>query len=154
MTEEKKIELMMKVTKAFNPLVRWLLKSSLLHGIVSKDIALLHFQGRKSGRWFDTPVTYIETDGKISIVTEAPWWRNIRERPQIKLTLRGDEVSATATAESDDTDKIARTITALLSQAPRDAPFYGVRMEKRQPNLDDVAKAATRAIVIEATLNA
>ena len=52
MTEDRKIELMLTVTKAFNPLVRWLLKSRRLHGIISEDILLLHFQGRKPAAIF------------------------------------------------------------------------------------------------------
>ena len=40
--------------KVANPVMKALLRSP-LHGLVSKNIALLHFRGRKSGRDFVTP---------------------------------------------------------------------------------------------------
>jgi hypothetical protein len=152
MTEDRKIDLMMKATKAANPLVRWLLKSSLLHGLVSKDILLLHFQGRNSGRWYDTPVTYIEDGNRLRILTETAWWKNLRDCPDIKLTLRGSEVAATANVHSDGGSYVADSIAELLRRVPRDAPFYRVRMQNGEPNSEDVARAATRSILIEATL--
>lgn len=151
MTEDRKIELMMKATKAANPLVRWLLKSKHLHGIVSKDILLLHFEGRKSGRWYDTPVTYIEDGDKIRITTEAAWWKNLRDCPDIKLTLRGEEVAAKAAVHADGGEYVTEAIAEILRRVPRDAPFYRVRIENGEPNAEDVAVAAARSVIIEAT---
>ena len=41
-----------------NPAMRGLLRSP-MHGLASGNIAILHFKGRKSGRWLKTPLSYM-----------------------------------------------------------------------------------------------
>jgi hypothetical protein len=66
--------------KTLNPFVKALLRSP-LHGIASKNIALLHFRGRKSGREFVTPLSYVRENGTVCLLSAhgTRWWMNLRE---------------------------------------------------------------------------
>ena len=68
------------IFKVANPLVKALLRSP-LHGIASRNVALLHFRGRKSGREFVTPLSYVRENGTVSLLSahSTRWWMNLRE---------------------------------------------------------------------------
>ena len=51
-----------------NPVVKLLLRSP-LHGIASGNITLLHFRGRKSGREFVTPLSYVRENGTVCLMS-------------------------------------------------------------------------------------
>ena len=66
--------------KTLNPVMKALLRSP-LHGIASGTIALLHFRGRKSGREFVTPLSYVRENGTVCFLSahSTRWWMNLRE---------------------------------------------------------------------------
>ena len=149
--ESLKLRVLLGLTRAANPLVSWLLRSR-LHPLVSENILLLHFQGRRSGRWFNTPVTYIEDGGAVRICTPSPWWKNVRDRPDVRLHLRGREITARARTTAGG-EHVVDTIRELLTRVPRDAPFYQVRIGgDGSPDMDDVRRAATDHVVIDVEL--
>ena len=67
--------------KVANPVMKALLRSP-LHGLVSKNIALLHFRGRKSGRDFVTPLSYVRQGHSVWLLSahSTRWWMNLREK--------------------------------------------------------------------------
>ena len=147
------IDILEKLVRLTNPLVRWLLTTP-LHGIVSRDIVLLIHRGRKSGREYPTPVTFIEGDGELTIATGSRWWRNLRAHPEIDLVLRGQRRRGNATVVSEDRGAIAEGIGRLLSQVPRDAMFYQVQLAPDgTPKPEDVARAAERTVLIRVRLS-
>ena len=42
----------------YNPIVAGILRSP-LHGVMSKSVMLLTYRGRRSGRIFTTPISYV-----------------------------------------------------------------------------------------------
>jgi len=79
-----------------NPLMKLLLRSP-LHGLISDDLMLITFTGRKSGNTYTTPVGYIlMEEGVLMIFTESPWWRNLDAVPEVTLRLRGERVKGRA----------------------------------------------------------
>lgn len=74
--------------KILNPVMRWLLRSS-LHGAASKQLLLLHLTGRKTGRRYDVPVGYHHIGGQLSVLTNSPWRVNLRGGADIEVTFRG-----------------------------------------------------------------
>jgi deazaflavin-dependent oxidoreductase (nitroreductase family) len=79
-----------------NPLMKLLLRSP-LHGLISDDLMLITFTGRKSGKTYTTPVGYIMMEeDTLMIFTESPWWRNLDEVPEVTLRLRGERVQGRA----------------------------------------------------------
>ena len=147
-----KLALMEKLVALANPLVRGLLRSP-LHSVVSKDILLLNHLGRKSGREYPTPVSYIRDGDTLRVCTSAPWWKNLRDRPDVTVVLKGKLQRVRATVCTDDSERIGAAITELLNDVPRDAPFYRIRLgDGGVPNPEDVARAAGEAILVELEL--
>jgi deazaflavin-dependent oxidoreductase (nitroreductase family) len=88
------------VRMVMNGIMKFILRSP-LHGMVSDTIMIITFTGRKSGKTYSTPVTYIQQGSTITCFTRAPWWKNFKEEPQVKLRVRGEVLYGTATPVTD-----------------------------------------------------
>ena len=135
-----------------NPAMRLLLRSP-LHGLLSTNLMLIGFTGRKSGRRYVTPVRYVRAGEMIRCFTtkETKWWRNLQGGAEVTLRLRGRDQPCHAVAIDDDP---ARTRTALLDYLrafPQDAAYHDVRLgADRTPLAADVERAAQHAVLVEA----
>lgn len=91
----------MKIPEIFfiiiNPCMRILLRSP-LHFILSGNVMLIAFRGRKSGRQLVTPVRYAREGNRVICFTgEAnKWWHNFKEAADVQLTMKGSTVTARA----------------------------------------------------------
>ncbi|MGH3146060.1 MAG: nitroreductase/quinone reductase family protein [Rubrobacter sp.] len=52
-----------------------------LHHAMSESVLLLTFNGRRSGKSYTTPMSYVREGSEISMSTEAPWWKNLGRGP-------------------------------------------------------------------------
>lgn len=62
-----------------NPLARALLRSP-LHGLMSRHVIVLCFEGRRTGKRYETPIAYRRSDdGALEALTSVhgAWWRNL-----------------------------------------------------------------------------
>jgi len=77
---------------SFNTIVIWLLKSP-FHGLMSRNTALIGYEGRKTGKHYFVPVNYVRTAGEdgdqllISSERGRTWWRHLRGASPIDLQL-------------------------------------------------------------------
>jgi len=83
----------------FNAFVKWILQSP-LHKMMSRDVLLIAFQGRKSDKTYITPVQY-SRDGQIAwILVGFPekknWWRNLSGGVNVKLCIETKWLSGQA----------------------------------------------------------
>ena len=80
----------MKLRNLHNPLVMALFRS-LLHPLMSGTVLLLTYEGRRSGRTHNTPVSYVRDGGELLLVSsrEHSWWRNLRSGVPVRLRIRG-----------------------------------------------------------------
>lgn len=98
-----------------NPLMSLILRSP-LHGLVSGRLMLLTFTGRKSGRQFTTPVGYIREDATtLYVLTESPWWKNMRDGAPVSVHLQGRKRPGRAAA-SDDPKQAAHAVKLMVKQ--------------------------------------
>ncbi|MCU0496605.1 MAG: nitroreductase/quinone reductase family protein [Anaerolineae bacterium] len=106
------------------------LLSSFLHFLASGQIVLIRFQGRKSGKIYDTPVEYRQEGDTLTFFTQKSrlWWKNLQgDDTCVELRLRGKKVTARQQLISDDPEQIVREIRLLhprmtLEQAEQLAP--------------------------------
>jgi hypothetical protein len=79
------------------PLVRLVLRSP-LHPLLSGRLALITVTGRRTGRTYTIPVGYRREGATVTITVGAPerkrWWRNLTNPAQVRIRLRGTELSA------------------------------------------------------------
>jgi hypothetical protein len=142
------------IYKVLNPIVKTILKSP-LHSIMSGDIVLLKFTGRKSGRELSTPVSYRVVDDSIHCFTDKvnQWWRNLDNVDSIELVLKGKALTGKPTVVSNDNEVITKAFGDFLTALPRSASFSDVRLDKDKiPNQDDVTRAAKDLVFIEIKL--
>ena len=115
--------------RLINPVVRLLLRSP-LHRLLSGSLAILSYQGRKTGHWHSLPCMYARDGQDLYIIPGHPdrkvWWRNLRQPTPVRLRLQGHDLDGTATASSDP-EAVAAGLRRYLARYPT-RPL-GVRLE-------------------------
>ena len=135
-----------------NPAMRLLLRSP-LHGLLSANLMLIGFTGRKSGRRYVTPVRYVRAGEMIRCFTtkETKWWRNLQGGAEVTLRLRGRDLACHAVAIDDDPARTCAALLDYLRAFPQDAAYHDVRLgADRTPWAADVERAAQHAVLVEA----
>jgi hypothetical protein len=130
--------------------VKVLLRSP-LHGLMSHNTMLLSFKGRKSGKHYTLPISYIREGDTVICFTDTrtSWWKNLRNVP-VTLHLKGQHLQGIAEAVQGDRADVKRELATFLQQSPRDAKYKGVRLgAEGQPDHDDIAQVVQWAIMVQ-----
>ncbi len=138
------------------PIVNYAMKLILrspLHGMVSKNLLLITFTGRKSGNTYTTPVSYSQSNNCVTIFTHATWWKNLRNDQPITLHLRGQNVQGMPETVVENKQAIATALSAHLRGSPSDARFYNVTFDDQgNPRPEDVGEAIQTVVMIRVQL--
>ena len=141
------------VPKWLNRVMKFVLRSP-LHGIVSKKIMLLTFTGRKSGKRYTIPVSYTQKGDTLIMFTNHIWWKNLAEAVPVSLLLRGRQVKATVSQNTDDVEIIAPNLAEHLRDKPTDAPIHKVTYDKNgEPVAAEVRRAAGNVRMVRFSLS-
>ena len=97
-----------------NPLMKVLLRSP-LHRLVSNELMLLTFRGRKSGRRYTIPVGYIQRGDRLYIFSHTPWWKNLRGGAPVAVRLCGKNRRGTSEVMRDP-KAIAQVVQAVVEK--------------------------------------
>jgi deazaflavin-dependent oxidoreductase (nitroreductase family) len=131
-----------------NRTMKFVLRSP-LHGIVDKQILLITFTGRKSGKTYTTPVSYSQASDQVVIFTHADWWRNLRGEVPVSLHIRGRELQGLAEPIAEDKHAVAAGLAQHLQKVRSDAKYYGVAFDDNgNPRSEEVEKAAQTVVMI------
>ena len=134
----------------YNPLLIAILRSP-LHRLLSRNMLVITYTGRKSGKVYRTPVNFVR-DGERLLTTSyrtRTWWRNLRGGAPVSLRLQGREVQASGHVLEDPTD-MAEALSAYLRPQPEIAKYFKVDLDASgQPNRDDVTRAAQDRVMIQ-----
>ena len=84
--------------RIWNPVMKAILRSP-VHWPLSRWFAVISWTGRKTGRRYSTPVSYVLGDSAMWVTTGDRWWRNVGEG--MELRLRGHARQATPTVITD-----------------------------------------------------
>jgi hypothetical protein len=110
--------LLLRAAPVFNAPVAALANSPRFGRFVNRNIAMLTYTGRRSGRTFSIPVAYRRSDDDVIIGVGMPdaksWWRNFLD-DGAPLTLRLDDRDRPAHAVATRDAKGNVTVTARLS---------------------------------------
>ena len=98
-----------------NPGIRLLLQSP-LHGVASRQLALITVTGRRTGTTYTIPVQYRRDGRQVRIGVGWParkaWWRNLRgDGAPVRMRIRGDEVAGHAIARGDEHTGVTVEVT-------------------------------------------
>lgn len=135
-----------------NDFMTWVLRSP-LHRMLSDGMMLITITGRKTGRQYTTPVGYYEEGGYLWVITgrDRTWWKNLRGGAKVELFIKRRLVPAFAELELD--EKAVQTrMVEYLHHVPQAARPMNVRMENKEPNIEDIAKTAKDRLFVKIKL--
>ena len=141
--------------RLLNPITRAIARSP-LHPLISDNIVVLIFPGKKSGKIYSIPVSYLETSDKEMVcLTDRPyiWWRNLINNKNIQILLRGKLLNAEADVEFENDDLIAENLTAMCIHSKIDAYFANVGFKNDIPIETDIIAAASKMTLIKLSIN-
>jgi len=141
---------------AINPVMRGLLHSP-VHGIISQNIGILHFTGRKSGRALSTPLSYTREGNLVRLLSNqnTRWWHNFRgaDAP-VQVELARETYPGTARLFEGDSAELRERVVKFLTALPRDAAIYGIKLDSNKSPVEaSLAAAAPQLILVEITLD-
>ena len=105
--------------KVINPILGLLLRSP-LHSPISKRLLLLEFTGRKSGKRYRLPITYVQDGAALLLSTQSRWKTNLRGGARVTAWLGGKQRLGTAELITD-----ANGTGEALERMVRAEPGFG-----------------------------
>jgi ABC-type molybdate transport system ATPase subunit len=146
----------MNFWRLINPLVVFILRSP-LHFLASKNLIFITFQGRKSKKTFNIPVSYHREGNDLIALTlkQNLWWKNLRMLNRTQITLLGKKEDVCLTIVDQDTQFIKEKMRELIIEKPIDAYFAKVKLDNNKlPVEEDLEEASQKHIVLKFTLKA
>jgi deazaflavin-dependent oxidoreductase (nitroreductase family) len=132
--------------RVMNVVPRLVLRSP-LHGLMDGKVLLLGFDGRRSGRRYTTPMSYVRVGDEVYMTTEAPWWKNLSGGAPVEMRLGGESrrgFAETLTRE----EGVAEVLRTILRHYPGYRRFVGVTVDERgRPEEETILEAARRGRV-------
>ena len=123
--------------------MKFVLRTPLLHSVVSNNIMLLTFTGLKSGKTYTIPVSYTQHGNTVMMFTNHVWWKNLMKDVLVKLYMRGHQREATIELNTDDVEQITPVLFEHLRNKPADARIHHVTYDDTgQPIAAEVRQAA------------
>ena len=126
-----------------------------LHGLISGDIMLVTYTGRKSGKIYTIPVNYLR-DGEILLVTslqKRTWWRNLLGGVPVTLRLRGRKLKAIGEAITEK-ELVTANLLSIIQLAPQYARYFNLSLDTDgNPHPEDISRLAQERMVIRFKLS-
>ena len=137
-----------------NPVVA-LLSRSPIHFLISHQVLVIQFKGRKSGKQYLVPVSYHEHESTYTCVTLRSniWWRNLKEVSHTKIWLKGKLKNAQIDLEFHNDQIVESTLRDLVTNNRVDAYFAKIKLNKDgSPDSDDLIQAGKIHTVLKFTI--
>ena len=129
-----------------NSLMKWALTTPGIQSMVGQGVALLSFEGRKTGKLYTIPVSYHRQDDIVTIITKRQrrWWHNFVSPIEVELRLAGHLYTGKAEIEADNAENL-EFMTEYLKARPIDAKAYGLAKDATK---DKIARIVPHIVVI------
>lgn len=129
-----------------NPLTRWMLAGP-LHVVMSRRLLLVSFTGRKTGRSYTTPVSYVLDGERLLVPGGGAWWKNLGGAP-VRVRLRGTWRSVTPEVIRE-SQAVSETLGRMMAANPAVSVFTGIRRgADGLPAGASVERARSRGFVV------
>lgn len=132
-----------------------LLSETPLHRLFSHQVLVLRFNGRRSGKQYAIPVSFlsVEEDGGqiLHCMTDRQgiWWKNLLQEGSIAISMKGQRHQVTPTVVTEDQQKLENALAAFCRNSAISAYFAGVKMHAGHPDPADLASAAAKHVLIQ-----
>jgi deazaflavin-dependent oxidoreductase (nitroreductase family) len=114
--------------KIGNPFVTALLRSP-LHGVISRNTALITVTGRRSGKRYTTPVNYVRDNDMLIVVSQADrnWWKNLGGGAPVTFELCGQRLNGYAESFKSP-EAVGEGLIYLIRRFPKFRTLYHISL--------------------------
>jgi deazaflavin-dependent oxidoreductase (nitroreductase family) len=131
----------------FNPVARFVLATR-LHVLLSGRLMLLTFTGRRSGRSFTTPVSYVREGSSLLVPGGGAWWKNLENGRQVQVRLRGTWRPVTPELIMEPV-ALAEVLRRMLAANPAISAFTGILPDPYgRPDAEALERERRRGFVV------
>lgn len=113
------------VVRYFNPIIRLVLGSR-AHRMMSGRLMLLSFTGRRTGRLYTTPVSYVREGTNLLVPGGGAWWKNLTSG-NARVRLEGTWHAVTPEVIREPM-ALSEVLGRMLAINPAIAVFTGIRL--------------------------
>lgn len=131
-----------------NPAVRGLAATP-AHRVLDRTTLVLHVTGRRTGRRYDIPVSFVQVGEEFVVVTQHRWRANLRGGAEVELTHRGRRRDAHAEVDEDPAS-VARGLSAVIAELGW--PAARRRLGLRTPHGAPPTLAQLEALAVDESL--
>lgn len=148
---------MKKLFRWINPLVS-VASNTPFHWLFSHQVMVLKFKGRRSGKSYAIPVSYMLGDAahgrQLLCMTDMNglWWKNLIDARCIEVTHHGRQKDACVRVIASDLTIKREALAGFCRRSRASAFFSGVGMKAGEPIKEELTAAAERHVLIEITL--
>jgi hypothetical protein len=126
--------------------MRWIL-SLPVETPIGRRLMLLFYTGRKTGRHYRQPVSYVEEGGVLLTPGGGRWKLNLRDGEAIRVRLRGRDVLASPDLVRDP-DEVESLLRKMMAANPRLASFVPFIGPGAQIDQDKLRRAVGHGFAI------
>lgn len=144
------VPLSIRILRRLNPLILRILQSP-LHGLLSRNLLVLHYTGRRTGAPHTLPLSYVTLGEHLYLCTRTTyWWRNLRDGRPVEVVLRGRRVAMIPQVLDPDSGEALDGLRAFLATNPGTGEkLYNVaRGGDRRPREDDLRREVLQSVVV------
>ena len=124
-----------------------------LHPLMSKKYLLLSFTGRKSGKKYTTPMSYIREADSLLMTTDSPWWKNLRGGAPVTVRVEGYEHKGIGEAITQHAE-VVRVLGKLLDAQPGYGKYIGLKSSPgEQVDPAELERVAYDRVVVRVLLS-
>jgi hypothetical protein len=146
----EELPLRIKILRRLNPLMLWILRSP-FHGLMSSQLLVLQYRGRKSGKVYTIPLSYVTLGGHVHCVTRTTaWWKSVVDTPAVTIWLRGKPLAVSAERLPSASPDARTAFRMFLSANPGTArTLYDVQIgQDGKPYETDVDREVLDSIIV------
>jgi deazaflavin-dependent oxidoreductase (nitroreductase family) len=114
---------------------------------LGRRVMLLHYTGRKTGRAYRQPVSYVRAGGTLLTPGGGAWKANLREGEPVTIRLRGRPTSGRPELVRDP-DEVERLLRVMLASNPRLSSFVPFVHAGRTISRDGIEQAVRHGFCI------
>jgi deazaflavin-dependent oxidoreductase (nitroreductase family) len=133
---------------ALNVLMRTILRTPVLHRLVSGRILVIDIVGRKTGRRYRLPVAYVAADNALLVGTSGRWRRNLEPGQAVRVTVGRRRRDMTAEVITDER-RCGEFYRSILAHNPVHGRYAGIRhAADGTPDMQDLRQALSRGLAV------
>jgi deazaflavin-dependent oxidoreductase (nitroreductase family) len=97
---------------------------------LTRRLMLITFTGRRSGKTYRQPLSYVEHEGTLLTPGGGKWKLNLTPGEPVRMRLRGGDVMARPEFVSDP-DEVESLLAVMVAANPRVGSFVGIPQDAK-----------------------